>query len=430
MLRLKITFIIFLSATAIFCIGCTPGSKWGGTHLSSESKYEKNRKLLIDEYGEPPPKGYQPIGPLPAQIDTRVASAPTALTSDDTSEKNQESTVQTIEKSIASCTNLNQWFLSSLPSEAVRLAIGQTDISGNISYGPFTALRKEGSYVVVLDYIKFQTQSLNARLIEALPSEFATAQRAYRLATLNRDNAQDNLFRVRRSYEEKKRAYDPFDAREAQKAIEESQTALVAADKAANDAIDRFVVSFTQYKKTAVPYWARSSELQVLPKGKAQPAFANRETNSEEYLFNTSFVSIPIYVGVGVRMIAAVTVLDTSVELGSLYSLAVAAQNKQLQGTLVVQTLGLSGEGISPLVPLPGEINVSTIQNAIQALATIKSKVYETGRGKVEVTPVVVGIDDYIGRPETKEQLVSGLYAHLDDIKLQLDPGGCPSVSH
>ena len=43
--------------------------------------------------------------------------------------------------------------LDFLPDQAVRLAIGEYENSGNINYGPVTASTKNRTYEVVLDYI-------------------------------------------------------------------------------------------------------------------------------------------------------------------------------------------------------------------------------------------------------------------------------------
>lgn len=105
-------------------------------------------------------------------------------------------------------------------------------------------------------------------------------------------------------------------------------------------------------------------------------------------------VVVPVYVGVGLRLTANVHVREGSVDLGNLFALGVAAQAKQISGTLVVQTLGLSGEGVSPIIPIPSEINPTTIQNAVQAIGAIKAKIYD---GNVSVVPRVVGVYNNLG---------------------------------
>lgn len=94
---------------------------------------------------------------------------------------------------------------------------------------------------------------------------------------------------------------------------------------------------------------------------------------------NKQEVKIPVYVGVGLRIQANISVLKDSlnVNLGSLYNLGIAASNNEINGTLIIQTLGISGQQISSAIPIPDKISESTIQNAITSLATIKSKLYD-----------------------------------------------------
>ncbi|WP_160712195.1 hypothetical protein [Chitinophaga solisilvae] len=100
-------------------------------------------------------------------------------------------------------------------------------------------------------------------------------------------------------------------------------------------------------------------------------------------------IKVPVYMGVGLRIQASITVLSDSINLSSFYSLGLAASQKKLNGTMIIQTLGISGENISPLMPMPDQINESTIQSAMQALATIKSKIYDA-KGVI-ISPQVIG---------------------------------------
>lgn len=197
----------------------------------------------------------------------------------------------------------NARLMRSLPDETMRLAVGEISGGGGITYGPATAGYKGRSYVVVLDYIKFNTRSFGVKL-----SAEPTGQKA----TLLR------------------------------------------------------------------------------PSGPIVPD-----------------VIVPVYVGVGLRLTANVTVREGSVNLGSLFGLGLAAEAKQISGTLVVQTLGVSGESISTIIPMPAEINSSTIQNAILALGAIKAKMYETD---TDIAPRVVGVYNNLGGgTETINGFISSL---------------------
>lgn len=120
-------------------------------------------------------------------------------------------------------------------------------------------------------------------------------------------------------------------------------------------------------------------------------------------------VSIPVYVGVGLRLTATVSVLKGKVDLGSLGVIAAEAQAGNVTGSLVVQTLGVTGKQVVATVPLPSELNATTIQNAILALGAIKAIIYSTD-GDVVTTPRVTGIYNAIGGgPEFVNAVVSEL---------------------
>lgn len=99
--------------------------------------------------------------------------------------------------------------------------------------------------------------------------------------------------------------------------------------------------------------------------------------------------TVPVYVGVGLRLTAEITVNKGSVDLGSLFALGLEAKAGKISGTLTIQSLGLTGEGVTSAIPIPTKIDDSTIQNAIVALGSIKGKMYSPA---TVVSPRVVGI--------------------------------------
>jgi hypothetical protein len=103
---------------------------------------------------------------------------------------------------------------------------------------------------------------------------------------------------------------------------------------------------------------------------------------------------LPLYVGVGLRLTATIKVNKGSVNLSNILGLAASANGSQVSGTLVVQTLGISGENISPLIPMPNELNSSTIQSALISIATMKSKIYDS---KTILSPKVLAFYNNIG---------------------------------
>lgn len=218
--------------------------------------------------------GYHPLDPLPVKIDA-VGDKPMT----------------------------NARLLNSMPDETMRLAIGQISKSGGLKFTTATAGYEGNSYVVILDYVKFNTNSFNVKLEKENVNEMK--------ATLLSDTAQN-------------------------------------AD-----------------------------------------------------------VVVPVYIGVGLRLTANITVNKGQVDLGNLFAIGAQAAAQKITGTLTVQTLGISGESISAAIPMPSEINATTIQNAILALGTIKAKLYED---KTLVTPRVVGVYNNLGgNAETINGFISSI---------------------
>lgn len=83
-------------------------------------------------------------------------------------------------------------------------------------------------------------------------------------------------------------------------------------------------------------------------------------------------------VGVGLRLVTLITTSEAGINIGDLSSIGLASKAGKLKGTLMIEVVGIKSKEVTTLLPLPSEINQTTIQNAIQALATIKSKIYDT----------------------------------------------------
>lgn len=208
--------------------------------------------------------GYHPLDPLPIKVEYLNEDQPIS----------------------------NIRILNALPDETMRLAIGQVNSQGGVTFSSASVGYEGSSYVVILDYIKFNTNSFGVKL-------------------------------------------------------DTSGT-------------DRY--------------------------GKELKASLTNSDNPD--------VIVPVYVGVGLRLTANITVNKGKVNLGNLFALGLEANSEKISGTLVVQTLGVSGENISSIIPMPSEINPTTIQNAIMALATIKSNLYDE---KTIITPRVVGVYNNLG---------------------------------
>jgi len=94
-------------------------------------------------------------------------------------------------------------------------------------------------------------------------------------------------------------------------------------------------------------------------------------------------------VGVGLRITANIETKKRNLDIGSLFGLGFAAKNNQLKGTLSLDVIGLESPDITSLIPLPSEISPSSIQNVLQAISTIKSKIYDD---KTRLYPQIISV--------------------------------------
>ena len=128
--------------------------------------------------------------------------------------------------------------------------------------------------------------------------------------------------------------------------------------------------------------------------------------------------AVPIYVGIGLRIRAEFTALQTGLNISGLPALAIAATGNGIAGRLTVQTLGITGQEVTGLVPLLSDISVASIQNAVQAVGAIKAKIYEDS---TTVYPKIVGFES----PGTDPNLVAAITEKLYALELWV----CPVVS-
>jgi hypothetical protein len=94
-------------------------------------------------------------------------------------------------------------------------------------------------------------------------------------------------------------------------------------------------------------------------------------------------------VGVGLRIVASIETKKKGINLGDLFAIGFAASKNEVSGSLSVNILGVESQEITSLLPMPSEISSSSIQNAMQAMATIKSKIYDEN---VEIRPQIISI--------------------------------------
>lgn len=135
-------------------------------------------------------------------------------------------------------------------------------------------------------------------------------------------------------------------------------------------------------------------------------------------------------VGVGLRLISLITTMDAGINIGDLSSIGIAAKAGKLTGTLMIEVVGIKSKDVTTLLPLPSEINQTTIQNAMQALATIKSKIYDTDTHlypqvmavKNEIIKDTITIDNdelYVNKPTNIKDKVKDAIVNENKLALQ-----------
>jgi len=94
-------------------------------------------------------------------------------------------------------------------------------------------------------------------------------------------------------------------------------------------------------------------------------------------------------VGVGLRIKASVVTNKANLNLGSITAIGLQANLGHLSGGISVDVVGIDSEAVTNLIPLTSEIDETAIQSALQALASIKSKLWEDD---TTITPHIVAI--------------------------------------
>jgi len=111
-------------------------------------------------------------------------------------------------------------------------------------------------------------------------------------------------------------------------------------------------------------------------------------------------------IGVGLRIEVKVITSKANLNLGSLSALGMAAKMNNLKGDITVDIIGIDSEQITNLLPLSSEIDQTSIQSTLQALASIKTKLWED---ETAITPHFLAFQQYYPdkQDEIKEQMLS-----------------------
>jgi len=133
-----------------------------------------------------------------------------------------------------------------------------------------------------------------------------------------------------------------------------------------------------------------------------------REMTVEEWE-SFELITLPLYVGYGLRITATINILEGEVSIAGLSQLAAEASADKVTGSMVVQTLGMTGELVSTNLPLPNELDRSTAQNAILAIGSIKALLHDPD---MKIYPRIIGLYNPYGGGT---KFVNGILSALAD---------------
>tara|TARA_R110000744_G_scaffold322466_1_gene428458 strand:- start:408 stop:1274 length:867 start_codon:yes stop_codon:yes gene_type:complete len=221
------------------------------------------------------------------------------------------------------------------PDNAVRIAYKSFDQQGNVSYGPVTGTTSNSRYQIIIDFINSD--------ISYFRVEFRNTEGGGR--KLLNTGTFDRLISICRR-DIGVPDYPSYDDKE----------------------------EWTTFQK------------------------ANDEC-SQSVSKDVSVVTLPAYIGVGLRVIADVISVRGGAELSGLPAIAAAADAGYVNGYLVVQTLGINGRSVTAALPLQSELSSSSVQAALIAIGSIKTKMYDED---VHLKQRVVGFYNSIGASESE----------------------------
>lgn len=295
-----------------------------------------------------------------------------------------------------SCTSISKRsLLDALPDNSVRIATRLLSTKADVGLPVFGAdVGYEGnSYEVIIDFVN--TQTVNKQFIGkwhvTVPDQVTV--------------------RPNRCY--------PF---------ERSVLGVISPDRYENWSLRAKIrpTASDNYQAEAIAFDTQEqsrSELQsiTLICGKDRSNRSGETVPYESIKITSEPFNIPVYVGIGLRLKANVTVLKGSVNLSSLPALTAAVSAGDATGTMSVQTIGISGKAARSNLLLLDKIDATTIQNAIQVLSSIKASIESSD---TTITPRIVGFHNTIGAGAQGVNLIHSLLASDNSIAVHLDPSG------
>lgn len=136
--------------------------------------------------------------------------------------------------------------------------------------------------------------------------------------------------------------------------------------------------------------------------------------NEDAYIPGSEYHSIPIYTGVGLRLKATFVADSTGLNVNGVFGVSGSFNTKNVRGNLIIQSMGISGKSVS--LPLPSDINQTSIQNAMMAISSIRALVYTSEKDDLQITPRIIGYYNTLGEKTNRHKMVSALSQSGEEI--------------
>jgi hypothetical protein len=121
-------------------------------------------------------------------------------------------------------------------------------------------------------------------------------------------------------------------------------------------------------------------------------------------------------VGVGLRIKAIVETNEANLNLGGLLVIGLEAKMGRLKGGISVDVIGIDSADVTNLIPLTMEIDQTSIQAALQALASIKTKISDD---KTKLTPHLLAIKQ--AKEGAAQEIIEGITRGLSKAKVRVE---------
>lgn len=253
--------------------------------------------------------------------------------------------------------------LRALPDLSIRFAVADFDANGSLNFGPSKITSEGNVYKAVLDYVN----------VDGVPVSFYIRKL---VAIAPSGKVEPHTLEFQLGSGDRVVAYDVRLAKD----LEQAAIQGMSVASAQGDIIRMSPISTEEVRKNL-------GELSWEP------------------------VTIPTYVGIGLRLSADIRALKGGITLSGLGAIGAAADANGLSGTLTVQTLGVNGKSIAVALPLPSKLDQTTVESGILAIGSSRAILYTADDDDVvTTTPRVVGIYSPIG---SDPALINAIYSEL-----------------